>query len=257
MATTRNMTQIRLFRLPPEVILLITEDDSLEWEDLRRLRHHTWQWLSDHGFELSYSKDVTGDVPEHHRPFSADLLYMVWDATEAEQLQATCDLCDAVRPFLSDEYDLFYDAAVTRPPGPRRVHKFIIGDWWNPWEEYFVQSDAWRRLKLTKEALGEEEFSKQTQRCWEGHYDFEGEFLDGYFTYDDMPEWDEVDYEEWRRCFLKTFTLDRILAGNHFWISKHLKTELEKWCEANGGSTDDVSLGFKWWKQRIPTIKSE
>ncbi|KAF5584266.1 uncharacterized protein FSUBG_12833 [Fusarium subglutinans] len=167
MAMTRNMTQMRLFRLPPEVILLITEDDSLKWEDLRRLRHvcsfffhhlgrrvlkfgdffffrnacshanvdiliecldenatptntswksphpsagdyvvngfrtgnvsveqfkHTWQWLSDHGFELSYSKDVTGDVPEHHRPFSADLLYMVWDATEAKHLQATCDI---------------------------------------------------------------------------------------------------------------------------------------------------------------------
>ncbi|PNP77807.1 hypothetical protein FNYG_08888 [Fusarium nygamai] len=164
-------------------------------------------------------------------------------------------LCDAVRPFLSDEYDLFYDASVSRPPGPRRVHKFIIGDWWNPWEEYFVQSDAWKRLKLTKEALGDEEFSSRTQQCWESHYDFEREFLNGFFTYLDMPEWYEVDYEEWRQLFLKTFSLDRILSGDHFWIPKHLKTDLEKWCEANGGTSDDKSLGFKWWKQRIPTDK--
>ncbi|KAF4415694.1 hypothetical protein FACUT_13205 [Fusarium acutatum] len=140
MSMTRNMTQSRLLRLPPEVRLLMTEDDSLEWEDLRRLRHvcffffhslgkrvlkardffffrnaclhadvdilieclnkdatptgtvwenphrsagefvvdgfragnfsverfkHTWQWLSDHGYELSYLKGVTGDAPEN------------------------------------------------------------------------------------------------------------------------------------------------------------------------------------------------
>ncbi|KAF5629772.1 hypothetical protein F25303_10123 [Fusarium sp. NRRL 25303] len=110
-------------------------------------------------------------------------------------------LCEAVRPFCSNEYDLFYDASVARPPGPRRVHKFIIEDWWNPWMEYFVQSDAWRRLKLTKEALGEDEFSSRTQRCWESHYDFEAEFLRGCFTYMDMPEWYEGDYEEWRAGF--------------------------------------------------------
>ncbi|KAF4502218.1 hypothetical protein FAGAP_1560 [Fusarium agapanthi] len=161
------MTQSLLLRLPPEVLLLLTEDDSLEWEDLRRLRHvclfffhslgrrvlkardffffrnaclhadvdtliecqnkdatpngtawesphrsagdfvvdgfragnfsverfkHTWQWLSDHGYELSYSKGVTGDFPGPYSPFSADLLYMVWNAAEAGHLQATCDV---------------------------------------------------------------------------------------------------------------------------------------------------------------------
>nr|RBQ92800.1 hypothetical protein FVER53263_09704 [Fusarium verticillioides] len=167
MSVARTMTQGRLLRLPPEILLLMTEDDSLKWEDLRRLRHvcafffhslgkrvlkdrdlfffrnacmhadvnilieclnrdstptsadwecphrsagdyvvdgfragnfsvegfkHTWQWLSDHGYELSYSKGVTDDTPEHYRPFSADLLYMVWDATDAGHLQAICDV---------------------------------------------------------------------------------------------------------------------------------------------------------------------
>lgn len=167
MPVTRNMTQSRLLRLPPEVLLLMTEDNSLEWEDLRRLRHvccfffhslgkrvlktrdffffrnaclhadvdvlieclnkdatptgtvwesphrsagdyvvdgfragnfsverfkQTWQWLSDHGYELSHLVKNTGDAPEQHRPFSADLLYMVWDATDAGHLQAICDV---------------------------------------------------------------------------------------------------------------------------------------------------------------------
>ncbi|KAF5686134.1 hypothetical protein FDENT_5926 [Fusarium denticulatum] len=153
MSVTRNTNQSSLFRLPPEVLLLMTEDDSLEWEDLRRLRHvcffffnhlskrvlkdrdffffrnacmhadvdilieclkkdaiptgaawesphrsagdyvvagfragnfsveqfkHTWQWLSDHGYELSYSTENTVDAPEQYRPFSADLLYMLF-----------------------------------------------------------------------------------------------------------------------------------------------------------------------------------
>ncbi|RBA11303.1 hypothetical protein FPRO05_04476 [Fusarium proliferatum] len=110
------MTQSRLLRLPPEVLLLMTEDDSLEWEDLCRLRHvccfffhslvdgfregnfsverfkQTWQWLSDHGYELSYSVKNTGDAPGHYRPFSADLLFMVWDANDAGRLQAICDV---------------------------------------------------------------------------------------------------------------------------------------------------------------------
>ncbi|KAF5970840.1 hypothetical protein FCOIX_10157 [Fusarium coicis] len=144
------MTQRRLLRLPPEILLFMTEDDSLKWEDLRRLRHglfffrnacihadvdilieclnkdanptgadwerphrsagdyvvdgfragnfsaerfkHTWQWLSDHGYELTYLKGVTDDTPEHYRPFSADLLYLIWDATDAGHLQAICDV---------------------------------------------------------------------------------------------------------------------------------------------------------------------
>ncbi|PNP77814.1 hypothetical protein FNYG_08895 [Fusarium nygamai] len=167
MSVTRNTNQSSLFRLPPEVLLLMTEDDSLKWEDLRRLRHvclfffhslgkrvlkdrdffffrnacmhadvdilieclnknatptgdawksphrsagdyvvdgfragnfsvegfkHTWQWLSDHGYELRYSIENTADAPEQYRPFSADLLYMVWNATDAGHLQATCDV---------------------------------------------------------------------------------------------------------------------------------------------------------------------
>ncbi|KAF5564016.1 hypothetical protein FPHYL_4880 [Fusarium phyllophilum] len=170
MSVTRNMTQSRLFRLPPEVLLLMTEDDSLKWEDLRRIRHvcffffhhlgkrvlkdrdffffrnacmhadvdilieclnkdatptgevwesphrspgdyvvdgfragnisveqfkHAWQWLSDHGFELSYSiENTVGIVGQYrqYRPFSADLLHMVWNAADAGHLQATCDV---------------------------------------------------------------------------------------------------------------------------------------------------------------------
>lgn len=39
MSVIRNTNQSLRPRLPPEIILLIAEDDSLEWEDLRRLRH--------------------------------------------------------------------------------------------------------------------------------------------------------------------------------------------------------------------------
>ncbi|KAJ9429572.1 hypothetical protein QL093DRAFT_2092760 [Fusarium oxysporum] len=39
MPVIRNTNQSLRPRLPPEIILLIAEDDSLEWEDLRRLRH--------------------------------------------------------------------------------------------------------------------------------------------------------------------------------------------------------------------------
>ncbi|KAF5602134.1 hypothetical protein FPCIR_2067 [Fusarium pseudocircinatum] len=53
---------------------------------------HTWQWLSDHGYELSYSNENTVDAPEQYRPFSADLLYMIWDATDAGHLRAICDV---------------------------------------------------------------------------------------------------------------------------------------------------------------------
>ncbi|KAF5563039.1 hypothetical protein FNAPI_2907 [Fusarium napiforme] len=167
MSMTRNTNQSSLFRLPREVLLLITEDDALEWEDLRRLRHvcffffhhlgkrvledrdffffrnacmhadvnilieylnknatptgddwesphrsagdyvvdgfragnisveqfkHTWQWLSYHGFELTYSKENTGAASGQYRPFSADLLYMIWYAADAGHLQAICDV---------------------------------------------------------------------------------------------------------------------------------------------------------------------
>ncbi|KAG4279301.1 hypothetical protein FPRO04_05842 [Fusarium proliferatum] len=88
------MTQSRLLRLPPEVLLLMTEDDSLEWEGLCRLRHVCCFFFHslDHGYELSYSVKNTGDAPGHYRPFSADLLFMVWDANDAGRLQAICDV---------------------------------------------------------------------------------------------------------------------------------------------------------------------
>jgi hypothetical protein len=174
MSEIRNTNQSRLPRLPPEIILLITEDDSLEWEDLRRLRHvcsflfhrlgkrvlkardlfffrnaclhanvdilveclkynvtptgtmwkgrhstpgqivvdgfrkgnfsverfkETWQWLSDNGYEVHgretrHFSDPNGErytVFGQTRTFPDELLYMIWDATDARHLQATCD----------------------------------------------------------------------------------------------------------------------------------------------------------------------
>jgi hypothetical protein len=166
-------------------------------------------------------------------------------------------LCEAIRPFCSDDYDLMYDASVRfRPAVPRRVHKFIIGTWWNPWYEYFVRSDAWRRLKLTKEALGDDEFSSRAQRCWECHYDYEWEFVNRYFTLQNMPEWYEVDYDEWRQLLLESFRLDRVIFHLD-WVPKDLKAEMNEWCEAIGGSSYGESLRLEWWKQLTPTNKQD
>ncbi|KAG5745030.1 hypothetical protein H9Q70_012276 [Fusarium xylarioides] len=85
---------------------------------------HTWQWLSDHGYELRSSIENTDDAPEQYRPFSADLLYMVWNATEAGHLQATCDVIH----FVVDKGMMFprsLDFSFDTKRGPR--HGGLIG----------------------------------------------------------------------------------------------------------------------------------
>ncbi|KAI7762114.1 hypothetical protein LZL87_004421 [Fusarium oxysporum] len=115
MSVIHNTNQSLQPRLAPEIILLITEDDALEWEDLRRLRHlvvdgfrkgnssverfkHAWRWLSDNGYELHmrqpHLRDLNGNTDTdlgQYRAFSQNLTYMIWNATDAGHLRATCD----------------------------------------------------------------------------------------------------------------------------------------------------------------------
>ncbi|KAF9773558.1 hypothetical protein IL306_008613 [Fusarium sp. DS 682] len=155
-------------------------------------------------------------------------------------------LCEAVRPFCSDDYDLKWVYVMNRlPKRHNRVHKFIIREMWDPWREWFVRSDAWRRLKLTKEALGEDAFSSRTQACWECHYDYKGEFVWRFFSGENMPEWYQVDFYEWRQLLLNSFTLRR-LPGD-------LKADLDEWLYLKRGSSDDITLHLDWWKQITPT----
>ncbi|KAL9575486.1 hypothetical protein ACKAV7_000284 [Fusarium commune] len=59
---------------------------------------HAWQWLSDNGYELHmrqpHLRDLNGNTDTdlgQYRAFSQDLTYMIWNATDAGHLRATCD----------------------------------------------------------------------------------------------------------------------------------------------------------------------
>ncbi|EXL46234.1 hypothetical protein FOCG_12185 [Fusarium oxysporum f. sp. radicis-lycopersici 26381] len=95
MSVIRNTNQSLRPRLPPEIILLIAEDDSLEWEDLRRLRHACSVLFDELGcssmlrnpkvtLEIDLDEGAWSQVPQHYRPL---LMAMVEFSITGVQLE--------------------------------------------------------------------------------------------------------------------------------------------------------------------------
>ncbi|KAK2699326.1 hypothetical protein QWA68_002107 [Fusarium oxysporum] len=156
-------------------------------------------------------------------------------------------LCEAVRPYCTNEYDLLYDinGTIIRN-GPGRVHEFAIDTKWNPWYMWFVWSDACRRLKLTKQKISETDFSENRRFFWQKCHGYEIEFILGYFDRDKVQPWYDIDVDEWCRQMLEAFTEDGVRTD--------LQDDVRSWCESMQEEYDEESIYLEWWKQLTRTL---
>ncbi|KAH7181930.1 hypothetical protein DER46DRAFT_670238 [Fusarium sp. MPI-SDFR-AT-0072] len=155
-------------------------------------------------------------------------------------------LCEAVRPFCADEYDLLYNinGTIVRN-GPGRVHEFAIDTKWNLWYMWFVWSDVCRRLKLMKRKISETDFSENRKFFWQRGHGYQIEFILGYFDRDKVQPWYDVDVDEWCQQMLETFTEDG--------TPNDLQPDVRRWYESMQGEYDEESIYLGWWKQLTRT----
>ncbi|KAF4949699.1 hypothetical protein FGADI_8762 [Fusarium gaditjirri] len=187
--------------------------------------------------EEALLKSILGALDSITTQMSATMRVLPWQFRSS-----WVTLCEAVRPYCADEYDLRHDINGTiARNGPGRVHEFAIDTKWNPWYMWFVWSDANRRLKLTRRKIGASEFSRNRRFFWHKRHGYEIEFILGYFDRTKVQPWYDVDVDEWCRQILETFTEDGVPIDLH--------DVFYSWRESKQGEYDEESISFEWWKQ--------